>query len=164
MHFLKSKLSLLITLSVITISPEISNAVEIARFNISYFNSDATPIVENHVLDIELFDDVTPLTVNNFVNYINSGKYDGSFFNRSVPDFIIQAGGFTFRPVLPDDSLQPVGSEGSALKTVPLENSSPVKNEYDLTTITNVRGTLAMAKIGFDPNSATQRMVYQPCR
>jgi len=155
MRFLTSKLSLSITLLVIIISPEISNAVEIVRFNINYFNSDTTPMVENHVLDVELFDDATPLTVNNFINYINNGKYNGSFFNRSVQNFIIQAGGFTFRPTLPDDSLQPVDAEGSLLKTVPLESSSPVKNEYDLTTVTNVRGTLAMAKIPFNPDSAT---------
>jgi len=126
-------------------------AVEIVRLNIEFDNTSG--VLTPHTLDIELFDDVTPLTVSNYLNYINSGKYDGSFVSRSVLNFIIQAGGYTFRPddpatnfLHPTDTLQ---------ELVPLENSSPVKNEYLLTSLTNVRGTVAMAKLSHDPNSAS---------
>lgn len=121
--------------------------VEIVRLNLNYNNAP-------HTIDIELFDTVTPLTVNNFVNYVNSGKYDGSFFNRAVAGFIIQAGGFTFRPATPTSPLEPVANN-SGLANVPLESSSPVKNEFALTSLTNVRGTLAMAKLPHNPDSAS---------
>ena len=44
-------------------------------------------------IDIELFDTVAPLTVANFLNYVNDGDYDGTFFHRSVPGFVVQGGG-----------------------------------------------------------------------
>ena len=40
-------------------------------------------------IDIELFDTVAPLTVANFLNYVNDGDYDGTFFHRSVPGFVV---------------------------------------------------------------------------
>ncbi len=122
-------------------------AVQIVRLNLDYNN-------QPHTMDIELFDTVTPQTVNNFLNYVNSGKYNGSFFNRTVPGFIIQTGGFTFRPPTPTSPLRPI-SENTGLATVPLENSSPVTNEFALTSMTNVRGTLAMAKLAHNPDSAS---------
>lgn len=126
----------------------IAYSAEIVRLNIDYGNP---PIP--HILDLELFDDVTPLTTNNFLNYVNSGKYDGSFFTRSLSGFIIQTGGFTFRPVSPEiNFLHP---DDTPPINVPLETSSPVDNEYLLTTLTNQRGTIAMAKLSHDPNSAT---------
>lgn len=122
--------------------------VKIVRLNIDYGTPPTT-----HTLDLELFDDVTPLTTSNFLNYINSGKYDGSFFTRSIQGFVIQSGGYTFRPVDPlVNFLHPSDTPPVA---IPLEASSPVSNEYALTTITNQRGTIAMAKVSHDPNSAT---------
>ena len=47
-------------------------------------------------IDIELFDTAAPLTVANFMNYVNSGAYNNSFIHRSVPGFIIQGGGYTW--------------------------------------------------------------------
>ncbi|MDH3510592.1 MAG: peptidylprolyl isomerase [Gammaproteobacteria bacterium] len=86
--------------------------------------------------DVELFDDVTPLTVTNFLNYVNDGDYENSFIHRKVNDFIVQGGGFTF--------------ENNLVGNVP--EDPPVINEL---TLSNVRGTIAMAKLGGDPNSAT---------
>ena len=86
--------------------------------------------------DVELFDDVTPLTVTNFLNYVNDGDYENSFIHRKVNDFIVQGGGFTF--------------ENDLVGNVP--EDPPVINEFNLS---NVRGTIAMAKLGGDPNSTT---------
>lgn len=89
-------------------------------------------------IDIELYDDVAPQTVANFLNYVKDGDYEDSFFHRSVPDFVIQGGGFR----MPVDQPEPV----------PLD--PPVANEYSLP---NVRGTIAMAKSAGDPDSATSQ-------
>ncbi len=43
---------------------------------------------------VELFADKTPITVNNFLNYVNDGDYTNSFFHRFVPNFVLQGGGF----------------------------------------------------------------------
>ena len=57
--------------------------------------------------DLRLFDDVAPVTVNNFLNYantttVNGGSYDNSFIHRNAKDFVIQGGGFFFNPLLGD--------------------------------------------------------------
>ena len=87
---------------------------------------------------IELFDDVTPNTVSNFLNYVNSGRFNGTLIHRSVEDFIIQGGSFSFNAT--DNQLDSVTTD------------SPVQNEFE---ISNTRGTVAMAKLGGDPDSAT---------
>lgn len=93
-------------------------------------------------IDIELYNDITPLTVANFVeNYVNEGKYNNSFIHRSVPDFIIQGGGFKVR----DNAIYNVGQY------------PPVVNEFNLS---NKRGTIAMAKLGGDPDSATNQWFF----
>ena len=45
---------------------------------------------------IELFDDVTPITVANFLNYVNSGRFNGTVIHRSVPGFVIQGGWLSY--------------------------------------------------------------------
>jgi peptidyl-prolyl cis-trans isomerase A (cyclophilin A) len=89
---------------------------------------------------IELFDSAAPATVANFLNYVTSGRYDRTFIHRSVPDFIVQGGGFTLNE--PEQQLVPVSVD------------APVINEFNQS---NTRGTLAMAKVGGDPNSATSQ-------
>ena len=79
----------------------------------------------------------TKKTAKNFLNYVNQGLYNGSIIHRAVPDFIIQGGGFSVA-----DGVSPIESLG------------PLKNEPGNS---NVRGTVAMAKIGGDPNSATNQ-------
>lgn len=86
---------------------------------------------------IELFDSVAPRTVQNFLKYVTDGDYNGTFVHRSVPGFIIQGGGYTY-----------LG--GSTVVQVPTD--PPVVNEFNRS---NLRGTIAMAKLGNDPNSAT---------
>src|SRR5690606_34484827 len=86
---------------------------------------------------IELFDQVAPRTVQNFLNYVRGGDYNNTFIHRSVPGFVIQAGGYSY-------------NDNNTVTEVPKD--PPVANEFNLS---NVRGTLAMAKFGNDPDSAT---------
>jgi cyclophilin family peptidyl-prolyl cis-trans isomerase len=86
---------------------------------------------------LELFRDTAPKTVENFLAYVKSEAYQNAVFHRSVPGFIVQTGGFT------------VGSNLPAVPTNP-----PVVNEYNRS---NLRGTVAMAKLGGDPDSATSQ-------
>ena len=88
--------------------------------------------------DIELFDANTPATVANFLSYVDSGRYNGTFVHRSVPNFILQSGGFT----LANQQLFRINTD------------APVINEPG---ISNLRGTIAMAKLGNNPNSATSQ-------
>ena len=44
---------------------------------------------------IELFEEKAPLSVANFLQYIDDGHFDGTIFHRIVPGFVIQGGGFT---------------------------------------------------------------------
>ncbi|MEM6638952.1 MAG: peptidylprolyl isomerase [Pseudomonadota bacterium] len=87
--------------------------------------------------EINLFDETTPLTVANFLDYVNNGAYTDSIVHRTDPGFVIQGGGFTYDGALPFD-------------TIPAND--PVMNEPELS---NRRGTIAMAKLGGDANSAT---------
>ncbi len=79
-----------------------------------------------------------PITTDNFIQYIEDGFYDGTIFHRVVPDFVVQGGGF-----LPG-MIQPEGLR------------DPIPNEFD-PAHSNVRGTVAMAKLGGDPDSATSQ-------
>ncbi len=85
---------------------------------------------------IELLDKEAPETVVNFLQYIDSGFFDGTIFHRIVPGFVIQGGGFT------EDMTQK--------RTQP-----PIKNEAD-NGLKNERGTLSMARTN-DVNSATSQ-------
>ena len=85
---------------------------------------------------IEFYPDKAPKTVENFLNYVNAGKYDGTIFHRVIPGFMNQGGGYT-----PD------------YKKV--DTSAPVMNEAD-NGLKNTRGTIAMARTN-DPNSATNQ-------
>jgi peptidyl-prolyl cis-trans isomerase A (cyclophilin A) len=75
-----------------------------------------------------------PQTVDNFVQYVKAGHYDGTIFHRVIGTFMIQGGGFG-----PDMNEKPTRAP------IPLEARSGLLNE---------RGTLAMARTA-DPNSAT---------
>ncbi|MFU8789181.1 MAG: peptidylprolyl isomerase [Methylobacter sp.] len=97
------------------------------------------------VIDVRLFDSAAPLTAANFLNYVDSGAYNNTFIHRSVPGFIIQGGGFVW---------------DEALKTpVPIATNPSVMNEFSPDR-SNVRGTIAMAKLGNDPNSATNQWFF----
>ena len=96
---------------------------------------------------IQLFDGDAPLTVQNFLAYAQNtavgAGYTGSFFHRLVPGFILQGGGYTY-----------VNGTASAITA-----STPVVNEFT-GAHSNVLGTVAMAKLSGDPNSATDQFFF----
>jgi len=95
-------------------------------------------------LVFELFEQQTPGTVDNFLTYVNDGDYINSFFHRSASNFVIQGGGFSTTSTTFTDTSQ----------FSPIPTNPPIANEPG---ISNVRGTVAMAKVGGDPNSATNQ-------
>lgn len=92
---------------------------------------------------IDLLEEEAPLTVENFLGYVERGDYDGTIFHRSVSDFIVQGGAFE-----PGD--------GDAAPTQ-RETQDPVTNEPG---VSNTRGTVALAKLGGDPSSGTNQFFF----
>lgn len=93
--------------------------------------------------DIELVLDAetAPITVNNFINLVKSGFYDGLTFHRIIKGFMIQGG----------DPLG-TGMGGSDAKIKGEFNNNGVKND-----ISHVRGVISMARNGYDMNSASSQ-------
>jgi cyclophilin family peptidyl-prolyl cis-trans isomerase len=103
--------------------------------------------------DIALFGQQKPVTVANFLKYVDEGRYllvdptngqlASSFIHRSISGFIIQGGGYigTVHPDRPN--------EARPTAVLPF---SPIQNEPG---ISNTRGTIAMAQMGSNPDSAT---------
>lgn len=85
-------------------------------------------------IELELFAEQAPISVKNFLRYVNEGFYDGTIFHRVIKRFMVQGGGFT---------------EQMKRK----ETHEPIKNEAD-NRIRNRFGTIAMARTS-DPHSAT---------
>src|SRR3954470_15533996 len=46
-------------------------------------------------VDMELYDKAAPLTVQNFLGYVNRGDYNNTYFHRAVPNFIVEGGGYS---------------------------------------------------------------------
>jgi peptidyl-prolyl cis-trans isomerase B (cyclophilin B) len=84
----------------------------------------------------ELNAEKAPVTVANFLRYVQDGKYDGTIFHRVIKGFMNQGGGFT-------------------AQYDKVDTYEPIKNEAD-NGLKNKRGTIAMARTG-DPNSATNQ-------
>lgn len=88
------------------------------------------------VISLKLFDDKTPDTVKNFLDYANEGFYDGTIFHRVIDGFMIQGGGM-------EPGMKEKGTK------------SPINNEAD-NGLSNTRGTIAMARTP-NPHSATSQ-------
>ncbi|MCG6872969.1 MAG: peptidyl-prolyl cis-trans isomerase [Gammaproteobacteria bacterium] len=101
-------------------------------------NAQAGPVVEMNtsegMIEIELNEEKAPISVANFLKYVDAGHYDGTIFHRVIKGFMIQGGGFD-----PQMQQKPVGQ--------------PIKNEAD-NGLSNVTGSIAMARTN-DPHSAT---------
>jgi len=85
---------------------------------------------------IELYPEKAPKTVENFLQYLKDGHYNGTVFHRVIPGFMIQGGGMT-----------PDMTQKKTRKPVPIESKNGLKNDI---------GWLAMARTS-DPNSATSQ-------
>ena len=90
-------------------------------------------------IELEMLEDDAPITVANFLSYISGGEYETTFIHRSEPGFILQGGGYTFNSV---NGAQEVKIKGA------------IQNEFK---VSNTKGTVAMAKIPNQPNSATSQ-------
>jgi cyclophilin family peptidyl-prolyl cis-trans isomerase len=95
------------------------------------------------IIDVHLFDQ-TPQTMANFLQYVTDGDYTNTIFHRLVESFVLQGGGFEF-------------VSGGTPQIVAIPADPAVLNEPG---ITNARGTIAMAKLGNNPNSATNQFFF----
>jgi len=84
-------------------------------------------------IKVELYPDKAPKTVENFLQYVKEGFYDGTVFHRVIGNFMIQGGGMT-------------------KDLVEKRKHAPIRNEAN-NGVSNLRGTIAMARTP-DPNSA----------
>lgn len=90
--------------------------------------------------EVNLFDKTTPKTVENFLTYVKANAYANSFVHRSVSGFVLQGGGYKYTN-----------------KIEAITQNAKVINEP---VYSNVRGTIAMAKVGSDVNSATNQWFF----
>ncbi|MBM3292443.1 peptidyl-prolyl cis-trans isomerase [Candidatus Bathyarchaeota archaeon] len=88
------------------------------------------------IIEVELYRDKAPLTVENFIKYVKEGHYNNTVFHRVISTFVIQGGGFT-----------PNGTEK--------DTHAPIKLETNVG-LSNKAGTIAMARTS-SPNSATSQ-------
>jgi cyclophilin family peptidyl-prolyl cis-trans isomerase len=100
-------------------------------------------------IEVELYDQDKPATVQNFIRYIQSGRYTNEFSHRLVPGFVLQGGGFV------------ITNRGTTnWATAAVATYPPVTNEFNTGKFySNVFGTIAMAKTS-DPNSATSQFFF----
>ena len=107
---------------------------------ISYAQGKANPKVlistSEGDITVELYPDKAPVTVENFLKYVNAKYYDNLIFHRVIDGFMIQGGGF-------NQSMQ----QKAASNPIKIESDNGLKNE---------KGTIAMARTQ-DPNSATSQ-------
>ena len=85
---------------------------------------------------MELYPDKAPISVANFMEYVNAGAYDGTIFHRVIKNFMNQGGGFT-------------------VEYKKVDTRDPIKNEAD-NGLKNLNLTVAMARTG-EPHSATNQ-------
>jgi len=109
---------------------------QVVRFTSQFTDGVGGPSI---VLDMALFSNRTPVSRQNFLNYVTDGDYINSFIHRSSPGFVIQGGGVRV-------------NAGNALEYVPTD--PPIVNEFG---VSNTLGTVSMAKTEGDPNSATSQ-------
>ncbi len=158
----------MLTVSVLAALPDLSVLVNALPQSIAvdtrYDNPDVTGTVvrfttnqsgSNNLIYTELFDQAgpsrtrtTPLTAANFLAYANAGRYTNTIIHRSIANFMIQGGGFT----------QPTAASNVAGGyPATIAQFAAVQNEFGNS---NIRGTIAMAKLGNDPNSATNQFFF----
>ena len=106
----------------------------LVSFNLSAANLQVELKTNMGRITLELYPDKAPQTVENFLQYVRDGFYNGTVFHRVIPNFMIQGGGFT------TDFVQK-------------KTRASIRNEA-ANGLTNALGTVAMARTS-DPHSAT---------
>lgn len=121
-------------------------ALAITAAGLAFPHSASATIVEFQTsqgsITVNLFDETTPITVSNFLNYIDEGHYTNSVIHRAQPGFVVQGGGYIF------DGEWPLTD---------LDSNAAISNEA---IYSNIAGTIAMAKISEQPNSATDQWFF----
>lgn len=116
------------------LSPNSSRTIDLfPNFTDPTTDSTVNVVTDEGSFQIQLFNQQTPRTVANFVQYVDGGEYNGTIVHRSIPGFVVQAGGYT---------------TGFTL----IAQQARVLNEPG---ISNTLGTVAMAKLGGAASSAT---------
>jgi cyclophilin family peptidyl-prolyl cis-trans isomerase len=119
------------------LTPLLAGVLMIAAGTLSAANPQVKMQTSEGDVVIELYPDQAPVSVENFLRYVNDGAYDHTIFHRVIKGFMNQGGGFT-----------------SDLQKKPVAYP-PIENEAD-NGLKNRRGTIAMARTS-DPNSATNQ-------
>ena len=87
-------------------------------------------------MKVELYEDKAPISVKNFLSYVDEKFYDGTIFHRVISSFMIQGGGF-----------QPGMNQKKTKPTIKNESSNG---------LSNTRGTLAMARTNVPDSASSQ--------
>lgn len=123
-----------------------ANNVEVARLQVTVPQPEVTLTLlgvtanATSTVVLQLDPEKAPLSVKNFLGYVNSGFYRGTIFHRIIKDFVVQGGGYT---------------PGTASPTLKNPTSPAIKLESN-NGLLNVKGSLAMARTG-EPDSATSQ-------
>src|SRR6266850_307418 len=100
-------------------------------------------------IEVELYDQDKPVTVQNFIRYVQSGAYTNMFLHRCLPGFVVQGGGFSTTNQFSTNLLTSL---------VEIDSYGEITNEFNIgPRLSNTNGTIAMAKLGGDPNSASSQ-------
>lgn len=117
-------------------------------------NPIATIEVENFgTIKVELYPDMAPNTVTNFIALANRGFYDGKNFHRTIPDFMIQ-GGSKDGKGQGEPTISDIKDGGSTTETYAIKGEF-IANDYDKNTLKLKKGVIAMARADYSDISAS---------
>jgi len=101
-------------------------------------------------IEVELYDQDKPITVQNFIRYVQSGRYRDMFIHRCDPVFVIQGGGYFVTNRF---------STNAVIDAIPTYGQ--IANEFGVgRRFSNTYGTIAMAKVAGDTNSASSQWFF----
>lgn len=102
---------------------------------------------DGKVINVRLFENEAPITVNNFINLVRDGVYNGTIFHRVIDNFMIQTGGY----YITNSRLDAISKH---------HDIKPIKGEFKSNGVENnilhKKGTISMARTS-DKNSATSQ-------
>ena len=117
-------------------------------------NPIATIEVENYgTIKIELYPDIAPNTVTNFIRLANRGFYDGKTFHRTIPDFMIQGGSKNGNGE-GDPTISDIRDGGSETETYAIKGEF-IANDYEKNTLKLKKGVIAMARVDYSDISSS---------
>ena len=139
------------------------------KANEKIVNPIVTMEVENYgTIKIELYPEMAPNTVANFVTLVNNGFYNGTIFHRVVKDFMVQGGGFTSQVVTDSETgetkndsvaktvkLKDLGIEGKNAEEDYTIKGEMLENGYKNNTLKHEEGVISMARADYTSYSAS---------